>query len=287
MTLEDIPSTPACLASWTRGAVPYRIPEATHRSPLIEASPTRALFRLLTVGRFLVEPHRPALVQQAANACEEDIECFAGGTVAALRLCLEKEFSLRGSAVEIGGKAVVMIGTACGTSTLAAALAQRGHALLADGMVPVPGSAPGVRPLKSRPATTTLWPDSVEWLGLDQAAGRTVRPGLRSRAFTFGTPPAPGTVAVGAIVVPSVDFRLQGSCNVSAPEKIGGFQATMQLLQAQWHPRVIADLGLQAHQHHWLTNLAGRAPMYRLRRRGDAPTTTISESAERIEELVG
>ena len=73
---------------------------------------------------------------------------------------------LHGSAVEVGGRAMVLLGQkGAGKSTTAAALLARGHALLTDDLVVIdfdegrPHCAPG-------PVQMKLWPASADALGL-------------------------------------------------------------------------------------------------------------------------
>lgn len=249
---------PADAALWTEGRVPENLPDAVHRSALVEANRHQALFRLKTVGRFLVEKDKPIRVERAAGTTDQDIECFLRGPVAALRLCLGGHFGLRGAAVEIDGRALVICGIATGASTAAAALALEGHPVLADGVVWIEGSPPAVMLVpEAHPPRLTLWPDVVEAFGLDPSDGELVRPSLSSRAFALGPPPPSRPVPLGALVSLGVADNRDAPFT---PETLRGFAAVATLLKAFWHPHLTEDLGMAKQQFEWATTVVGTTP---------------------------
>ena len=74
---------------------------------------------------------------------------------------------LHGSAVDVGGRAVVLLGQkGAGKSTTAAALVARGHALLTDDLVVVDDAPDGQPCCFPGPLQVKLWPESAEALGL-------------------------------------------------------------------------------------------------------------------------
>lgn len=242
---------------WVEGRVPESLPDALHRSSLVEANWQRALFRLKTVGRFLVEVDKPTVVERAVGATDCDLECFLRGPVAALRLCLSGHFTLRGAAVEMGGRALAVCGISTGASSLAAAMALEGHAVLADGVVCIEASPPAVALVpEARPIRVTLWPDVVEALGLDPSTGEVVRPALPSRAFSLGPPPPSQPVPLAALVSLSMDDGRRGV----AAQPLTGFAAVATLLKAFWHPHLVEDLGMAKEQFRWAATTAMAAP---------------------------
>jgi len=106
---------------------------------------------------------------------------------------------LHGAAIDVGGRAVVLLGEkGAGKSTTAAALIARGHRLLTDDLVALmPGaSAPTILP---GPKQMKLWPEAVEAIGLDA----TVTPffdglakGIWAEAPTTASPTPLAMVAV-------------------------------------------------------------------------------------------
>jgi hypothetical protein len=256
---------------------------------LIEATTQRGLFRLPTVGRFLVAPGEPTVVGPAPSTTEEDIECVLRGPVGALRSLLEGKFALRGAAVGVHGKGVVIAGSANGTSTLAAALALRGHHIIADGTVVVSGAPPSVSALPEArlPPLVTLWPDSVHALGLNAAEGRVVRPSLPSRGFSVGR--AWGDpLAVTAVVVLGVDSRLQRLGHRVAARQVTAVQEKLFVLfTAEWHAPLAQDLRMQKEQFQWATGLARAVPVQLLTRSAGPAQSTLPELVERVEEIAG
>lgn len=73
---------------------------------------------------------------------------------------------LHGSAVDVGGRAVVLLGAkGAGKSTMAAALLARGHALLTDDLVAL-GEAAGGPSVLPGPTQMKLWPEAADRLGV-------------------------------------------------------------------------------------------------------------------------
>lgn len=104
---------------------------------------------------------------------------------------------LHGSAVDVGGRAVVLVGDkGAGKSTTAAALLARGHALLTDDLVALagPSAAPTVLP---GPAQMKLWPASAEAFGIEVAP---FLDGL-AKGVWHGAPTAPEAAPVGLVCV--------------------------------------------------------------------------------------
>jgi hypothetical protein len=248
------------------------------RGPLVEATADSVLVRVPNVARFLVRAGSPVRLERERGLSDKEIECFLHGPVAAARAVLDGQLPLRGAAVSVREAAVLILGhAAAGKSTLAAALAMRGHALLADSLAIISGDGdvgPAVSPAQSR---VILWPDMVRELGLDPAAGEIVRPSIPSRAFALG--PEPETARVGAFVVLTAE-RPRRDPELS---RLEGHEKFQPLLGLRWHLQVVEGLGLGSEQLEPMARLAGAAPFFRLRRpsRGSA-----RELAELVEGLV-
>jgi hypothetical protein len=189
------------------GTVPADLPDGTVAGPLALAAPGRYLLTLPGVGGFLVERGRRVTVSRAPGATDADVACFLTGPIRQACWLQRGRFALRGCGVVIGGRAVVITGDgASGTSTVTAALALRGHPVLADGAVPVraptgparvaSGSRrPGGRPVAdAADDSVQLWPRAMDRLGLDPGSGAAIRPGLRKRRVRFA-PASPSPLA--------------------------------------------------------------------------------------------
>ena len=272
---------------WEDGPCPDHVPGALHRSPLIEASASTAVFNVPTVGRFLVRPDHPVVVQRAAHATDHDVDCMVVGPVAALQCCLERRLCLRGTAVDIGGLALVAFGGVKGTSSLGAALALGGGRVLADGVVCVGGSPLSVwAPHGNDRGRTTLWPDTVKALCLDPSKASVVRPVLASRTFQVGEEPSEAPVTLAALVLPALDLSLGGSGPLVEQDIIGPSAAVAALRDAVWHSPVWADLGRQSDEFQLLTEMAVVVPISRVRRSDGSIAATLKEMARLAEEML-
>lgn len=90
------------------------------------------------VGRFLIGFGNDVIVDPEPGVTESDLQPFITGPVLSVILHQRGLFVLHSSAVRIGGKAVVFLGSkGDGKSTLAAHLQMRGHQLISDDLVPV------------------------------------------------------------------------------------------------------------------------------------------------------
>jgi hypothetical protein len=259
--------------------VPARLSGALVRGPLVEATGRAVLIRVPMVGRFLVTAAGPVLVGREAGATDSDLRCFLDEPVAAAAALLRGCLVLRASAVSIGGRAVVLCGPpAVGKSALAAALAQRGHGVLADAVTAVApgphGDALVVAPLAPEPA---LWPDTVDELELGELPARRVRPALSKRAYRIG-PDAPS-----APLAAVVDLHARVTARTPAVEQMAGVEALTTLLGARWHARLAGPLGYEEAQFQIAARAAASAEHVRLLRpRLGTPTAALAELVETV-----
>ena len=105
--------------------------------------------------------------------------------------------TLHGSAVEVDGRAVVLLGPKrAGKSTAAAALVARGHRLLTDDLVVLDLDEEGAR-VRLGPTQVKLWPASSEVLGLSDAVEPIVD-GF-AKGVWHGAPPAEAKAPVALV----------------------------------------------------------------------------------------
>lgn len=153
------------------GAVPEHLEHSRLTKPSIEVSPDAVLIKprtgARTLGRILVRGGREILVAPEP-ACEPDLEPYILGSALGA-ICLQNGLlPLHASAVSLGSEAIAFAGpTGAGKSTMAAAVAGRGHAHVTDDLtvmrLPTEGLPlvyPGTRVMK-------LCPDSSTALGFD------------------------------------------------------------------------------------------------------------------------
>ena len=251
------------------------LPDATVRGPVVEARPDAVLIRV-PAGRFLVRRGEPIRLERAPGATDADVRCFLEGPVAAAAAFLRGLVPLRAATVVIAGRAVAIAGpSAAGKSAVAAALALRGHAVLADAVTPVAiaDDGPTIEPLAPEPV---LWPDMVEALGLDSEAGRLVRPALPKRAFRLGGQGAPAPLA--SVILLDRDGRL----GTPASHPVMGAESVALLPATSWHRPLVGSLGLSALRFRSLRTIASTTGFIRLERPNRASPTELAAMVEEV-----
>ena len=141
-----------------RGAGACRVPHGI--------TPTEARFCWESVGSFVVRRGEEVAASPAPGAEDRAVRGAVLGTVMAMLLHQRGLLLLHGSAVAVEGMAAVILGgKGMGKSSLAMALHQRGHSLLADDVVVlcVGGDSVVVRPALPR---VKLCPDTIRSFGV-------------------------------------------------------------------------------------------------------------------------
>lgn len=238
----------------TAPLVPAWLPDAVVRRPLIEVAPERALVRFPGVGRIVAgaDGSRVRAPSPGVDAAGLD---FLDDVVDALAAVLRAEFALRASAVEVDGAAVVLCAnSAAGKSTIAAALASRGHRFLGDALVVV-SADDGTVTVRCPPRGPVLWPNGIRRLGLDPEAGLPVRRGLEARRFPIDA--GAESVPLGAVV------RITPAW-VDPVSAVRGFDAMTDVIHACWHRFAIGPLGRLPQQFAWAVAVARAVPVLAL-----------------------
>ena len=243
-----------------RADVPERLERATVRGPMVEASSDAILVRIPNVARYLVRGDGTTTVDRADGATDADVRCFAEGPVAAAAALLAGCLPLRASAVSVGGRAAVLCGpSTAGKSALAAALALRGHAVLADAVSVVGPGAHGASPFATAGAhEPVLWPDMVQALGLSDVPSRRVRPALEARAYGLGPPPV--AAPVGVVVL----LRVDPAAAALRIQPVTGAAKLPALLGTSWLPRLLATPRLAGAAFAVTASLAQSTPLVSL-----------------------
>ena len=189
---------------WAEAPVPEHLEGARNPGPVHECADGQVLVRLPGLARALVTPAAPPRIERAPGVSDADLDWLARGPLRHAADVLRGAFALRAAGVVIGGRAVALVaGGAGGKSFLAAALAQRGHAVLADSYLPVSVEERAIAEPQS--GRLELWPRAVRVLGLDPDAGDEVRAGLPKRAIAFAAAAAAPLALVLRVRRESVD----------------------------------------------------------------------------------
>jgi hypothetical protein len=260
------------MPSVTEARVPDGLHGAAVRGPVVDATREEILLRIPRLARFLVRADR-VRVERMPAATDADVQCFLDGPVAAAAALLRGAIPLHAAAVNVDGRAVAITGlSGSGKSAVAAALALRGHDVLADAVTVLDHP---VRPLCPRPV---LWPDMVEALGLDPAAGHIVRPALRKRAFDLGPPPDEAPLrAVVLLVRDALHAR-------PASRELTGTQKAATLLNAAWFRGLVAPLGLERARFAKLAQIAAETQCLQVVRPRD--NCSPADVAELLEDVL-
>lgn len=228
---SDHPSNSAVSGAPTSHTVcPEHLDQPLASTPFAEVSSTEGLVRIPGIGRALVTDSGIVAVtadDRAAHLDPAEIAAVLEPPAIALSLLLAGRFPLRGTAISIDGRALVVLGVPHeGVSAVAAALTQRGHQLLADRQVVITGDQPHVQPTST---SVDLWPAELEHLGLSADAGIAVRRGLPVRRISV--PSASDVVPLGLVV------ELHQDNHVVSPrvETLRGFDAIDPLVRQTWH----------------------------------------------------
>jgi hypothetical protein len=196
------------------GAVPDRVPSPTVETPFVQIGGD-GTYRLEvpTVAAYLVRQGCEIVVAPRVARDASAIRTFVLGPILA-RLARQRGLlPLHAAAVQIGDAAVALAGhSRRGKSTLAAALALRGHRLLADDICLIDAGASGRVVLHPTDGRVRLWRDAAEALGLMPEAGQQCRDGQEKYAFTL----AAGAARNGAMPVAAI-YVLGAPSAVAAP----------------------------------------------------------------------
>lgn len=241
---------------WNAGSVPLRLEAPVYEGPLVQIELHSALLCVPAVGRFLVTRSQPTVVDAGPSATQADVECFLRGPVLALAALLGGGYPLRGSAVAIGGRAVLLTGAAsAGKSTLAAGLVGRGHSLLSDGVVVVNHT----QEVLHAGSGIDLWPQVAAAVGFEPANGTLLRPGVLKRRWPTTEGPIEATNLHCIVVFTGVPAMTDNRDLVPIAPK-----ATLSsLVAAEWFGRAVHPLGRALNHLDWVSAMSSH-PAYQL-----------------------
>lgn len=265
------------------GPVPPALDNPRHAGAIVQFG-TGGLcrFALPRIGAFLLHEGRRITIARSEAATDADLRLFLLGSVFGL-LCHQRGLlPLHASAVRIDGRVVAFSGpSGVGKSTLAAAMAARGHKLVADDVLvidPAAAEGPAVRPLATH---LRLWRSALEALGhagagLEQAHAQIDKYVLPVQSDATFAPLPLGTV----IHLETVQLdRLTGI------RPLAGIEAVMHLRQAVYRPWLADRMGRTTAVAAAALQLAGRLQQHV--RLGCLPGfERLPDTVARIEALV-
>jgi hypothetical protein len=200
----------------------------------------------------------------------DDMSAYLLGPVMGFVLRLRGRVCLHASGIVANGSAFVLIGPpGAGKSTLAAAFAARGHAVLSDDVIPLLEGDGSFRAVPGYPRVR-LWPKSVEALATFDPSAPKLPPhwgerrlhlDITAQGYEFQTEP----IALGAVYV--LEERAEGS----APLQIGplsGEEGLMALVSNSF-AALLLDRDMRQQDFDVLSRLATTVPLRRVQRPDD------------------
>lgn len=228
-----------------QGDVPAALPDATLAGPNWQIAGDRMVLRIPNVVRMVLEGGRSLIWQCEGETPPEDAAIFIIGTGFGLLMHQRGRCIMHGSAIAVGGRAVLFCGpSGAGKSTLAAALSAQGFGHLADDQCVLSGiSSSGELLVHPDGRAHRLWEQAITQLDLAGRSGPPVRRALRKffvQPSSASTEPMP----LGAIYILG---------EARAPEIVRGERvsitalnladAAMAVRQNAYRPAMVERLG--------------------------------------------
>ncbi|WP_077214416.1 HPr kinase/phosphorylase [Bacillus dakarensis] len=133
------------------------------------------LFQIPNIATFIVQDGYKILVSPLRDATEDYLRLYILGTCMGAILLQRKILPLHGSAIEVNGKAYLIVGdSGAGKSTLASALINRGKRLITDDVIPVTLTAEGIPMVTPSYPQQKLWQESLNQFGISSEKFRPI-----------------------------------------------------------------------------------------------------------------
>ena len=259
------------------GSVPSSLPDRLTRTVLWQARPGALLLHVEGVARYLITDGRDVRIEPLGNN-PADAASFVAGMPLTVLLQQRGVATLHAAAVQSAGGAVLLLGrSGHGKSSLAAALVERGHALLADdvtGVVLNDGRATALPAF----ASLRLWTETLEKMRSSPAVRSRVRQGLEKYWVEASKACAQPLPVRAAIVLKPYHGRDIDMAPVPPNSTF------WQLLEHTHRKRALKALGQRPAHFRVVAAMARQVPML-LARRPRHPFL-LDELAERVEEHV-
>ena len=239
----DLPCRPADAAA-TPDVTIRHAPTPTDLPGSVEAGPTwriageQFLLRVPGVARFLLTEGREITFEIEDDAPPEDIAVFVIGTVFGILLHQRRQVVLHASAVRVGDRAVLFCGASgAGKSTMAAALNQKGYALLTDDVCAIDTNASGAFVAHSDGRRLKLWEQAIKGLNMAERKVGAVRAQLE-KYYIEPHEPTGEALPLGAVYVLR-EFRAPFKEGIERPNVV---DAALFVRRNAYRPRLVAAM---------------------------------------------
>ncbi len=183
------------------GAVPPGLDGAQTVRATFEIADDLFLLRIRGIARFLLKSGREMTVAPEDGTALRDVAVFITGSVFGILLHQREQVVLHASAVRVGTRAVLFCGASgAGKSTLAAALGQRGYAMLTDDVCALSVAPDGVPLAQPDGRRLKLWSRAIDELDLGARRGDAVRAHLE-KFYIEPIAPSEEALPVGAVYI--------------------------------------------------------------------------------------
>ena len=242
--------------------VPARLEDAATVRPTFEIAGDRFLLRIRGIARFLLRAGREMTVEPEAGTAPADIAIFITGTVFGILLHQRGQVVLHASAVNVNGRAVLFCGASgAGKSTMAAALGQRGYAMLTDdacAITTVSGGTPLAQPDGRR---LKLWKRAIDKLDLGARRGAPVRSQLE-KFYLDPVASSEGALPIGAVYV----LRETRPPRRDGIERPNAVDAASLIRKNAYRPRLVQVFGQQGQYLRAASDIIAGPGLYTLNR---------------------
>ena len=257
------------------GAAPPALPAPMDKRGHWESAPGAFLLNVDGVARYLVTAGRDILVEPRGGG-DHDVSVFLAGSVFAALLQQRGVVTFHASAIETRAGAVLFLGrSGDGKSSLLAAMAQRGHAMLADDVTGVVLDSGGRPTALSAFPCARLWADALDELGWQAPTRGRVREGLEkylAPVERFRATPLAVRAAYMLTPFPGSGIEIEACAHSTAFE---------HLLKCTYRKRYMHGLGQRPAHFRAVAAMVGQVPVFRVKR--PAHPLRINALADEIE----
>lgn len=178
--IETGPDAPPADVRVVRGEVPLDLEGSSLFGPNWQMAEGRFLLRIPDIVRMLLDAGTAITWQCEGDTAPHDAAIFISGSGFGLLMHQHGRCILHGSAIMVGGRAVLFCGpSGAGKSTLAAALAARGFGHVADDQCVLSGLGASEVLVHPDGRAHKLWEQAIQKLDLADRSGAPVRSELR------------------------------------------------------------------------------------------------------------
>ncbi len=254
------------------------LPDYKSKGVLYKAKPGTFLFKLDTVGKYLVENGESIRIERLNDSTDEELRLFLLGSAFGALIHQREMLPFHGSTVVKDGRAIVISGNSgAGKSTLAAVLVKRGYHLLADDVSVIDFKDkeaiiyPGIPHLK-------LWEDVLKKMG-EPTDYEKVRPQLLKYRK-----PVEDSIQNKAIMAEKIIILGTKNSEGFESKQIKGIEKFNMLKNNTYRFQFVEGLGVTKKHFEMVSKLAGSVAVWQVKR--PSSPLLLEELADYIEKNI-